>query len=511
MSPKTIAISIAAGAGLLIVGSVAWAISQAVAALIAAHATIFGLLALSSAVIGLLGGARVLLAIGAQQRAKAWQSEIVHLPNNYPIHALDVRVLAQQLAASSLDQHYEVEHVRAGVNPSLTHFHQEIHATPPAELLSQLLSTSGPAPQLAGLETAPQLIAADEWRGWMDRAPHLLIAGRTEAGKTTLATALLAERVRAGDAVLVLDPHHQPGKWGGVPTIGGGNDFEAILRTLPLLLDEMDARYSEFNQGRPTEHFQRLTILIDEVPALVEACMGVAPSGRPKVDDLRWLKFAKRLGSEARKVRLSVVLLTQSTLVQDILINSQQRDNYLRVGLGDRAAALLNEERNGQRRGALQRLLVGQAHPAAMEWRGEVHLLDTTDVPALAARPLGSAVRVWTPPALPGALRQVSAAPSSPELASPTVMSVPPTTPLPEPTVQEQILMLLDVRPWRTSTEVAADLALDVRVVRVELNTLWNRQSLDRRRAPAEKTDKYEWSLNKPLNDLMAERITLAA
>ena len=64
---------------------------------------------------GLLGGARVLLAIGAQQRAKAWQSEIAHLQNGLPIHVLDVRDLAQQLAASSLDRHYEVEHVRAVV------------------------------------------------------------------------------------------------------------------------------------------------------------------------------------------------------------------------------------------------------------------------------------------------------------------------------------------------------------------------------------------------------------
>lgn len=519
MSPKHILVSIAAGAGLLIVGAVAWALSQAVAALIAAHPTVFGLLALASAVIVLIGGARILLAIGAQQQAKAWQGKIVRLPNNFPVHVLDVPDLAAELAGRALDDFYAAERIRAGVSPTLTHFHQEVHAGPPPELLGRLLATT--PPQSTSAETVPQLVGADAWRGWIDRAPHLLIAGRTEAGKTTLATAILIDRALAGDAVLVLDPHYQPGKWAGVPTIGGGNDFEAILRTLPFLVGEMRARFKEFEQGRPTEDFQRLTVLIDEVPAVVSACMETTPSGGQKITDQRWIKFAQRLGSEARKVRISVILLTQSTLVKDIQINSQQRDNYLRIGLGDRVPTLLSEEPNSRRRAQLHELRAGQAHPAAMEWLGEIHMLDTSTVKVLSERSLGPSVQSWAPPALPAPDKQPTAPlpASTPAAARAELFPDPPTPPqpiptdkLPEPTIQEQILMLLDVVPWLTSSEIAERLHHDdVKVIRVELNKLWRRRSLSRRESAAGKTDHIEWSLSKPLNQLMAERITISA
>lgn len=496
MSPRTIVISIAAGAGLLIVGSVAWAISQAVAALIATHATIFGLLALSTTVVLLLGGARIVFAFGAQQRACAWQAELTHLQNGMPVHVRDVPELVEQLAASSLERHYAVEHVRAGISPALSHFHQEVHAAPPAELLSQLLSTSSPAPQLASPDTAPQLVPDGEWRGWIERAPHLLIAGRTEAGKTTLATAILIDRVLAGDAVLVLDPHYQPGKWAGVPTIGGGNNFEAILHALPYLVGEMGARFKEFERGRPTEDFQRLTVLIDEVPAVVGACQELTPSGGRKIVDPRWGKFAQRLGSEARKVRISVILLTQSTLVQDIQINSQQRDNYLRIGLGDRVPTLLGEEPQSRRRAQLHELRAGQGHPAAMEWLGEIHMLDTSHVKSLAARSLGPTVKVWAP-AL--SVQQFAAAPIAPtervvSAAPPPPRQAPPTTQLPPLTIAAQIVELLTARRhWMTSTEIAEVLEAKRETIFNELSKLSRAGTIQQRprQRPGRETFEY--------------------
>ena len=246
-------------------------------------------------------------------------------------------------------------------------------------------------------EPGLQLVPDAEWRRWIGRAPHLLVAGRTDAGKTTLMEAILNERAAAGDDILILDPHYQPGKWCGLPAVGGGNSFDAILDMLPRVLADMDARYQEFERGKPTEDFQRLTILIDEAPALVDYCMDLTPSGRPRINDMRWPRFAKRLGSEARKVRISVILGSQSTLVTDLLINSQMRENYLRIGLGDRARPLIHEEANPKRRAQLDELLRGQAHPAAMEWRGDFHLLDTSGVPDLATRRVPMAA-LWTPP-----------------------------------------------------------------------------------------------------------------
>lgn len=264
---------------------------------------------------------------------------------------------------------------------------------------AQNRSETTAAPALAAPEPSIALVPDVEWRRWIGRAPHLLIAGRTDAGKTTLMEAILNERAAAGDDILILDPHYQPGKWCGLPAVGGGNSFEAILDMLPRVLLDMDARYKEFEAGRPTEDFQRLTILVDEAPALVDYCIELTPSGRPKIKDMRWPRFAKRLGSEARKVRISVILGAQSTIVTDLLINSQMRENYLRIGLGDRARPLIHEEPNQKRRSQLDDLLRGQAHPAAMEWRGDFHLLDTNAIPDLAARRVPSAA-LWTPPAV---------------------------------------------------------------------------------------------------------------
>lgn len=250
------------------------------------------------------------------------------------------------------------------------------------------LSAPGGKPAEKGAEVpalpAPTvgLIPSSEWLNWIDQTPHLMIAGRTNAGKTTLATAVLSQRVRANELLCVLDPHDQPGKWFGIPAIGGGRDYDAIFAALAGVLDEMDRRYERYNVGENA--FERLTVLIDEVPAIVLH------------DKKRWAEFVSQLGSEARKVNMSMVLLTQSPLVRDIEISSVMRNNFVRVALGDQIGDIVRDEPDRTRRQALDALLVGQSHPAAMEYRMEIHLLDTSDVPTLAKQRTPTA-RAWQP------------------------------------------------------------------------------------------------------------------
>jgi DNA helicase HerA-like ATPase len=54
---------------------------------------------------------------------------------------------------------------------------------------------------------------------WIDEQPHTLLGGRTKAGKTWLATALLERRIDNGCDVFVIDPHSSD--WMGLPTAGG--------------------------------------------------------------------------------------------------------------------------------------------------------------------------------------------------------------------------------------------------------------------------------------------------
>ena len=249
---------------------------------------------------------------------------------------------------------------------------------------------SAPAEKLpVPVADAPALIADAEWLKWIDSMPHLLIAGRTNAGKTTLARAVLSERAKGREQLLILDPHDQPGKW-SVAAIGGGRDFAAILDALAGVLSEMDRRFKAYDRGQATEDFDRLTVLIDEVPALVASTMDGT-----KTLDPRWRSFARKLGSEARKVRICALLLTQSPLVQDIQINSYMRENFTRVALGDQAPSLLSEEKDTKRRGALLDLLRGRTHAAAMEYQGEIHVLNTDGIPQRAEQK--GRAQLWMP------------------------------------------------------------------------------------------------------------------
>lgn len=261
----------------------------------------------------------------------------------------------------------------------------------------------------------------DTWRKWLLKAPHLLVAGKTEAGKTTFMTMLLNEYIDNGDQVLILDPHWQPGKWAGLPAVDG---MQSILELLPDLQTEMRLRLDQYKAGKLTEEFDRLIVLIDEVPAIVGACIEPTASGRPKLIDPRWPKFASKLGSEARKVGIRVILGSQSTDVQDIMINRQMRDNYTRIGLGNLARVLLAGETDPKRKQALIELLRGQHHAAAMERANEYFVLDTSNVPDLADRPMRQFARPWDvsqmtqPSADTGLLSTLLTSPARPVVAA---------------------------------------------------------------------------------------------
>jgi hypothetical protein len=302
------------------------------------------------------------------------------LGNLQPLHTMAAQSLDDVIAFEAAANTLEIKrapYTRYPVLASLTEGdHEEAQTTINA---------------LGGDDESPAGVPSADWLRWIDETPHLMIAGRTNAGKTTLASAILAERIQAGDDVLVIDPHDQPDKWFGVQAVGGGRQYGEILATLARVVEEMDTRYQAFNSGTPTSAFTRLTVLVDEVPAIMDACL----NEKRRVVDARWSNFARQLGSEARKVRISVVLMTQSVLVQDIGINTAMRKNFSRIALGDEVRRLLSEEANSERRTTLTELVRGQAHPAVMEYRGEIHVLNTADVPALAQQDVRHLVSVW--------------------------------------------------------------------------------------------------------------------
>ncbi|MCS7001035.1 MAG: type IV secretory system conjugative DNA transfer family protein [Candidatus Kapabacteria bacterium] len=246
----------------------------------------------------------------------------------------------------------------------------------------------GPSAPGGGGMLSPSLLI-DPVEIWIDdvarREAHILLAGKTASGKTTTGAALLARRIDAGDYVLVIDPHAEPGKWWGIDTVvGAGRDYEAIGVALAALEREMDRRYRQLSEGLPIG--SRLTVLIDEAPAISDAL------------DKRWKSLTTRLGSEARKVGIAMIMLSQSPLVEDLQLNSIMRRNYSIIGLDMPSIRQMVREARIADKEALLEALEGRPYPALREIDGVFRICDRSGIERI--RPTRPPA-VWSVPRLP--------------------------------------------------------------------------------------------------------------
>ncbi|WP_448539823.1 hypothetical protein [Roseiflexus sp.] len=240
-----------------------------------------------------------------------------------------------------------------------------------------------PAAHPASRDESVAVETPDVWLpGVLDEA-HLMLAGRTRCGKTTTAEALLAHVIDAGGGVMVIDPHWQPGKWHGVEAIGAGRDYGAIRRALKALEAEMTARYRRLANGEPVG--EPATVVIDETPAVAGELAG------------DWKALATRLGSEARKARIRLILLTQSPLVEDLGVNSVMRRNFTIVGLDMESIRLMLRGADAATRQAILARFEGEPYPALREAQGVFRVLDRRGIDRIAPR---AEPRVWRPSVL---------------------------------------------------------------------------------------------------------------
>ena len=246
-----------------------------------------------------------------------------------------------------------------------------------------------PAAQPLLVDSAPDVVMPREkWLRWLDEQPHTLLGGRTRAGKTTLATAILAERLKASEQVFIIDPHASG--WLGLPTAGSAANNGELARALGAVLGEYIRRMQARDMHKRTtaqelahDHFGRLTVLVDEANAIA--------------DELRaeWRTVCKQLASGSRKVGISLLVMAQSPLVEDLGISGGMRENFARIALDDRGVQLLIDgERDRPRKDALRAALRGLERPAAAQIGAQVWLLDRSDVAAGSA-PSGAREQVW--------------------------------------------------------------------------------------------------------------------
>lgn len=250
------------------------------------------------------------------------------------------------------------------------------------------LSNTAPAPTASALpavDVGP--LPLERWAALVDAQPHTLLASKTGGGKSTMARFLLARRVAAGGELCIIDPHWAPANWWGLPGAGAGEDWRAVAEAFDAVTGEYHSRLLQHAKGRTD--FRRLTVLVDEA-VITRAAFESQGKSNP------WTRFAAVLGSGARKVNLSVVLLTQSVNVADLGISGPLRENYSRIALDARTCRqLFEDDASKARRDALAAGLPTQGdYPAAMEVAGEVFYLDRRSIVSV-ERPQGAEGAIW--------------------------------------------------------------------------------------------------------------------
>lgn len=284
---------------------------------------------------------------------------------------------AQDVALKAQTAPYEIYH-------SINQYSPTLQAPKDAPAL--------PAP---ALEVAP--VAPDVWLGWVDTQPHVILAAETGGGKTTTAKAILAPRIAAGEQVFIIDPHADA--WFDLPTAGGGENWAEVRSAIEAVTAEyqrrMDARkqyHASTGRALDVAEWTRLTVLLDEAN-ITKINLDTADR-RGAVTP--WQQFAHVLGSGARKVRISIVLLCQSANVEDLGLSGPMRENFLRIALDSGAARKLidADEKGAERKKALHGALAGRTYPAVCEYQGQVHLLDRTGLDKV-AQPSDARCAAW--------------------------------------------------------------------------------------------------------------------
>lgn len=270
-----------------------------------------------------------------------------------------------------------------------------LHPNLSTQSVTGMHQTAQDAPKLpTPIDVTP--VPSQTWLTWLNRVPHVMLAAETGGGKTTLATHIVRARLDDPRAsVYIIDPGASG--WGGLPSVGGGEDWQAIKQAMINVIGLYMGRQKEravkleaTGYELPHDFFPPLTVVLDEA-FLAKLNLG---SGKSNI----WDRFVPVLGSGARKVGISVILLTQTANVEDLAISGPLRENYTRIALDPGAAVkfIQKTETDPTRKKALLDALQGQSYPAVTEQNGRCLLLDRSGMDLL-PNMRGFVTRAWQP------------------------------------------------------------------------------------------------------------------
>lgn len=241
-----------------------------------------------------------------------------------------------------------------------------------------------------------------EWLPVADQAHHVMLAGSTGEGKTVAAKAILHARLQAGEHIFIIDPHSS--NWYGIAGRAGGEDWEDARAAIADVFLEYKSRVQYRHQHLlvtqtelPETYFDRLNVIVDEAFLLKENL----DTGTRKGQINYWALLAEILSSGARKVGISLILLTQTANVEDLGISGPLRRNFFRLAIDAPSIRLMiaREETNHERKQQLYEALIGLQYPATAEIGGQIHLLDRFGLLPMAQATVDAQSRLWLPPA----------------------------------------------------------------------------------------------------------------
>ncbi|KPL90753.1 type IV secretory system conjugative DNA transfer family protein [Herpetosiphon geysericola] len=271
-----------------------------------------------------------------------------------------------------------------------------------------------PAPAIT-LEALP-ILGLPALASMLQEIPHVAIIGNTNAGKTTLAEALI--RLLDGQFAIV-DPKWRlfdPPKWGGLPA--AKLDVEGAYSEIATFFGDL---WTDFRKRRirgQTEAnaiYTPLWIVWDEINDTIEELQNAGVYLR------RWARVGREYGYK-------LMIFPQSDRVGALGLegHGDVRDQFCWIYLGDDARSQIEKLRKVGTISTAQALdLSNQAYPSIMEHAGKWFGIDRSAALELLGMPLNPD-RAWVAPAVPvpDDSAEVLDAPAAPAAGEPSIVQV---------------------------------------------------------------------------------------
>lgn len=155
---------------------------------------------------------------------------------------------------------------------------------------------------------------------------RLMILGVSGSGKSSLLRHVVAAKLRAGIKIILIDPHGARPKWGlQIDAVGFGERWEEIIEVFERLEWEHTRRIRLIEQGHPERGFPIVTVVIEELQAIVEYFQ----NNKTAEFDVGY--YIRMFLTRTRKTGIDIIVATQAKGVRATGLEgfSENRDAFL--------------------------------------------------------------------------------------------------------------------------------------------------------------------------------------